>query len=217
MGNPGTRINIGVKYNRLTYLKDATFKIKGGHYTGIWKCDCGKELALINSKVKSGHTKSCGCLQKEKITNLTFKHGHARKHNETVEYKTWQRIKGRCLNPNNKDFCHYGGRGITVCNRWRKSFENFLKDVGKRPGEKYSIDRIDPNGNYEKDNCRWVLNIEQPANRRTNIKVLYENHIYCLSQCCKLLNLKYTSILYYFRKYNELPKDIILITDEKRK
>jgi hypothetical protein len=217
-GRPRVKVSVGETYNRLTYIEDYIPIVNnGGHYIGKWRCVCGKEMIFINSKVKSGHTKSCGCLQKEKIRTLRFKHGYAKKRKESVEYKTWQRIKDRCLNPKNKDFRHYGERGIIICDRWKESFENFLEDVGERPGEKYSIDRINPNGNYEKNNCRWILNIEQSANRRTNVKVLYKNHTYCLFQYCKLLNLKYTSILYYFRKYNKLPENIILITDGRTK
>lgn len=85
----------------------------------------------------------------------------------TPEYKSWQHLKERCLNPNLRCYKHYGGRGIKVCDRWRYSFESFLEDMGKRPNDKSSIDRIDNDGNYEPSNCRWADQSEQMHNTRT--------------------------------------------------
>jgi hypothetical protein len=88
---------------------------------------------------------------------------------KTTEYKTWLELRGRCINPNNQRYKDYGGRGIKVCDRWLNSFENFLEDMGKKPREGLSVERINNNGNYEPKNCRWATPLEQAANTR-NLK-----------------------------------------------
>ncbi|HEX2879499.1 MAG TPA: hypothetical protein VHO25_08170 [Polyangiaceae bacterium] len=94
-------------------------------------------------------------------------HGETCRHTTTPEYNSYRGILDRCLNPNSTAFPHYGGRGITVCQRWQESFENFLADVGRRPAPRYSIDRINVNGNYEPTNCRWADDKTQASNKTT--------------------------------------------------
>jgi hypothetical protein len=97
---------------------------------------------------------------------------------KSPEYRAWQKMKDRCLNPKNKYFHHYGGRGITVCARWLESFQNFYADMGPRPFAKHSIDRVNNNGNYEPGNCQWRSRRAQNNNRRTNIVIEFngESH-----------------------------------------
>lgn len=98
-------------------------------------------------------------------------HGHTRGRQPTPTYRAWVNMNTRCSNPGSTQFKFYGQRGISVCERWA-SFENFLSDVGERPTPKHSLDRIDPNGNYEPANCRWVTHTTQCRNRRSNRPVI---------------------------------------------
>lgn len=140
------------KSGKLLFLKD-TGKRKVANV--IWKCicDCGNyhEVEARNF----GIIKSCGC---SKYTSF----GHSK--NRTPTYYSWEAMKTRCLNSNSKDYNHYGGRGIMICERWMV-FENFLADMGERPEGK-TIDRIDNNGNYEPSNCKWSTMKEQNRNKR---------------------------------------------------
>lgn len=126
-------------------------------------CDCGVTRIFWKSSVLCGSTTSCGCQTKRLIGNATRTHGMRK----LPEYSIWAGIKKRCLNKNYHAYADYGGRGITICERWINSFENFFADMGQRPNG-MSIDRIDNNGNYEPSNCRWATQSVQTLNQRTS-------------------------------------------------
>jgi len=104
----------------------------------------------------------------------------------TPEFRTWCHIRSRCLNPNNKFYSDYGGRGITVCQRWLDAFENFLADMGPRPSVKHSIDRIDNDGNYEPGNCRWATISEQARNTRQNRNIEFNGSTVCVTDLARM-------------------------------
>jgi len=136
------------------------------------KCDCGNIVYVPSNSLITGNTKSCGCLFIEHITL----HGMTK----TREYNSWQSMLSRCNNPKNMQYRNYGGRGITVCDEWKNSFENFLKDMGERP-ENTSLDRIDVNGNYSPNNCRWATKAEQARNKRQTIWITFDEKTQCLT------------------------------------
>lgn len=142
----------------------------------VCKCECGQVREVSTNALRSGHSRSCGCFKDECAGNRVRTHGKT----ESREYAIWQAMKTRCGNPNSEGYQNYGGRGISVCERWVDSFPNFLSDMGKtKPGE--SIERIDVNGNYEPTNCKWASRVEQARNTRRN-RVLTLNGV---SKCLK--------------------------------
>lgn len=154
---PGSkRINLtGMRFGSLQVLGFA--KKRGYHYVYRVKCDCGEYCEVYQANLRKGATKSCGCER--------TKHGHYKGNAPTRTYNTWQSMKKRCYDISYEHYYLYGERGIVVCDIWIDSFERFLKDMGERPEGK-TLDRIDTNGNYEPDNCKWSTYKEQSANRR---------------------------------------------------
>jgi hypothetical protein len=154
----------GQTFGRLTVTGyEPSRKRKDGSYAMVaCACTCGKTIVTRLSSLKDGTTKSCGCLQRESVWLIT--HGHAVGGAKSKELSTWTDMKQRCFNSKSKFYAYYGGRGITVCDRWL-DFENFFADMGEKP-EGLTLDRVDVNGNYELGNCRWATWKEQGQNKR---------------------------------------------------
>jgi len=178
----------GKKFGRLTATK-IVGKSKSGNFNWLCKCDCGNIKEVIGSGLKNGHTKSCGCLRRLLSSKRNSTHGMS----NNLEYKNWAKMKSRCLNKNIQGYKNWGGRGITVCDRWLNSFENFFEDMGKRPIG-MSIDRIDNNGNYCKENCRWATRKEQMRNMRINKMLTYKGETKCLAEWSEKLDINYHTL-----------------------
>ena len=159
----------GRVFFRLTVISRSANKCGRAHW--LCACACGAEAVVAANKLSSGHTRSCGCLQRETSSSYNKTHGASCYPNggrATKEYNTWGLMRRRCNNPQSAGFPLYGGRGIKVCERWESSFSLFLLDMGAAPSEKHSIDRIDANGDYCKENCRWADAKTQRRNQRGN-------------------------------------------------
>lgn len=146
----------GQVFSRLTVIKRVT---PIGVKPVLWlcSCSCGKEISTTGDRLRSGASKTCGC----------SRIGRARTHGQSTipEYRVWRAMKDRCLNPKDRGYKNYGGRGIKVCERWHK-YENFIADMGRRPSDEFSIERRNVNGNYEPSNCYWMEFCKQSRNRR---------------------------------------------------
>lgn len=161
--------------------------IRGLTQYGLFRCKCGKEFEAKKYNVKNIITKTCGCRVGIRLTtthNLT----------NSSEYAAWRKAKARCLNPNDKGYKNYGGRGIRMCDEWLNSFETFIKDIGFKPTEKHSLDRIDFNGDYKRDNCRWATRIEQNRNQRKNVFITHNGVSKTISEWSEIIGIYGTVI-----------------------
>ncbi|WP_277679659.1 hypothetical protein [Gracilibacillus dipsosauri] len=181
------------KFGRLTPVR----RVENVGKVTVWlcKCDCGNYKKIRYSDLVNERTVSCGCKAKENLLKRNYKHGMATTSNRNRLYRIWAGMKSRCTNRNATHYESYGGRGITVCVEWLNSFESF-RDWALLNGynDDLSIDRIDVNGNYEPDNCRWVTREEQGRNRRTNSIFKIDGVEKPLVVWCEKFNIPYRTV-----------------------
>ena len=198
-----TKIKIGHKYGMLTPV----------HVVGVNKyglllyecvCECGNIKVVGSRYLSDGKTVSCGC-KKARSNNM---------HN-TPTYKSWMSAKERCYNPKNHNYPSYGRRGIKMCDKWKDSFVEFLKDMGERP-QGMTLDRIDVNGDYEPNNCRWATHLEQSNNRRNNHKVTIGGKTITASEFARTYNIN-ISYTFWGLKNGWTPEEIIIRFNNRKR
>lgn len=177
------------RFGKLTVKSFVGIVGKSPHNHWLCVCDCGVERYFSGSNLRSGQSMSCGCLQKQRASIANKTHGESQK---TKEYNIWSSMRKRCNCPTSSDYADYGGRGITVCERWNV-FSNFVRDMGRCP-DGYSLDRIDVNKGYEPNNCRWADAKTQARNKTTTRWITYNGITKALCEWAELSGTKRTMI-----------------------
>jgi hypothetical protein len=199
----------GETYGRLTIIGDAPRENKQARRVFV-QCNCEAKTikSVLLHSLRCGETKSCGCWCKENAKVKSTTHGMT-KH---PLYRIWAGIIKRCTNPNNKSFKNYGGRGIFVCNKWKK-FENFYSDMHQTYKPELSIERIDNDKGYSPDNCKWATNSEQVRNRRMTIFITMNGKTQCVKDWANEMNVNYRNSLNKLKK-GKSPHEIFNIKIE---
>ncbi len=184
---------IGQTFGRLTVLEQVVGTRNGRFFR--CRCECGTEKAVSGSALIHGDIVSCGCWRRERAGRVFLKHGAGPRRQRSPEYSSWRAMIKRCYEPKSRGYDRYGGSGITVCGRWRESFETFLADMGPRPSRQHSIDRF-PNqqGGYEPGNCRWATAKEQGRNTKTNVMLEFRGETRCMSEWGELLGIPISTL-----------------------
>lgn len=187
----------GQTYGRLVAI--CREKVAGRHTHWRFKCECGTEKVIKLDHVRQGRVQSCGCLRVEVTTSRSVTHGHSVGRKASRELKSYNHAKARCQNPNNAKYPQYGGRGIKMCDAWSQDAAQFLKDMGPCPPG-HTLDRMNPNGNYEPENCRWATSHQQARTRTDNVLVEYQGSTMILKDYAALMGLGYKRLHARLRK-----------------
>lgn len=180
----------GRRFGSLVVLSKSHSTRNNGIYW-FCRCDCGVSKAVAGGRLNSDEgPRSCGAML-HRVPRT--RHGHARNGRQSAMYTTWLEIVERCEKPKHPAYALYGGRGISVCPRWRKDFAAFLADVGPKPSLKHSLDRKDVNGNYSPDNVRWATKVEQARNKRNNLIVLFRGRSMTLAEAVEISGIPYAT------------------------
>lgn len=195
----------GKRFGRLVAIEPSKDKATNESKKWLCECDCGTKKYIRSSDLRFGKVTSCGCWKDEKTRNRFKVHGKS----NTLQYEIWKSMKQRCYNSNNKDYPNYGGRGIKVCDEWKDDFLTFYH-WAKYNGYKrhYTIERINPSGNYEPSNCTWIPNEQQALNRKTTRVIEYQGNNYSMREISEKFNVNYNTFRDYINK-GKTPEEII--------
>lgn len=188
-------------FGRLTVIEFNGIN-ENGKYLWKCKCVCGNFKTILSQRLLNSASTSCGCLHKEQLINRLTKHGFTPYNiRPPSEYSIWSNMKQRCFNKKSNNYKYYGGRGISVCDIWVNDFVKFMTDMGARPSNQHSIDRIDNNGNYEPNNCKWATKSEQSINRRNVNLYEHNNMIKTVSDWNRHFNLSPCTLQSYLKNH----------------
>lgn len=188
----------GIRFGRLVVKDLSHTDHRGSHWTAV--CDCGNIVTKSSSYLRSGHTKSCGCLHRDTCIERNKKHGYGAREGRGKIYRAWKAMRQRCNDKNASNYSYYGGRGIRVCAEWGDypAFHKWAEASGHR--DDLTLDRIDVNGDYAPDNCRWSDKLTQTRNRRTTNLHLVNGELMTASEISRKYGLVYTTLVVRLRK-----------------
>lgn len=195
---PYKPLEVGSRYGRFTILGVGELQeVERSNRVckfsrSVCLCDCGVVKLVSNSLLRSGKTESCGCMKLEALQKRVV-HGYNRQNSRSSEYDAWNNMRARTGNPKSSHYKDYGGRGIKVCERWG-SFENFISDMGDKPSSKHSLDRIDVNGDYTPENCRWATKKEQARNCRNSVHITCNGETKTLAEWAEVTGVRRETI-----------------------
>ena len=196
----------GQIYGRLTVVRRVENRSK--HVYWLCTCTCGGTIETSADALRSGASVGCGCVRIDLVRHRSTTHGATSGPRRSREYKAWLGAKARCVNPASHRFKNYGARGIRMCAEWIDDYSAFLRDMGSAPNGK-TLDRIDPNGNYEPSNCRWASTGEQARNRTNNVYVSYLGKRMVLQDLAEHVGVNYSSLHHAYRYRGEGLDDAI--------
>lgn len=211
----------GRQFNRLIVVSYHGKLVRGSQTRTFWNCicQCGNIKKVWAYDLVTGKNGSCGCLEWENLQRIQKERiTHGKSRGETLKmYNIWKSIVSRCTNPEDRAYPNYGGRGISVCEKWKNSIDLFIEDMGDRPSLKHSIDRIDNNGNYEPSNCRWATQKEQMRNTRSNVCLEYKGEIKCVSEWAEELGVNQRSLRNRIKRWGDIEKAFTTPVKYKKK
>jgi hypothetical protein len=195
---PTTVDLVGQVFGSLTVVALSERRDREGRWWEC-RCRCGKQVFAVTRSLRSGNTRSCGCARKAGVLAAVMTHGATSRDGHMPEYHVWQVMNQRCHLPSSRGYALYGGRGITVCDRWRHDFAAFIADMGRRPGPGYSLDRIDNDGHYGPGNVRWATPKEQQRNRGNNRRLTVNGETLTLAEWSERTGLPRNTIAWRLR------------------
>jgi hypothetical protein len=180
----------GERFGRLTILGLSPDRAANGKARWHCRCDCGNETTVIGDELRRGRTISCGCARHVRLGDANRTHGCSHR---IPEYGIWKNMRRRCSKESSHVYAYYGGRGITVCPEW-SSFERFYADIGPRPSPDHSLDRIDNDGPYSPENCRWATQAEQSRNTRRTMRLTHDGRTLSLREWSRETGIPYATL-----------------------